>query len=309
VRRLIANLTSILAVALLGVVGCSDDPPDWLAERQPGGVELPGTGAELHEGLVVPDGARLLGTVFSDAYGDTPPEENWTASLFVDGDPVEVMAQLTDQAQALGLEASYECGISDSEFDGGLWCVLDAHRDVDGLRYEWLTGELRRTTATSIAYSNHANLRYSRWPQGTDLGVGERTLTPPGTLQVPAAATPPAIPSEGQLVAAEEDFRGYPLVEVVPGSTVVAPVETDICATGGFAAFLLITGDVEEVVRSYARQIDSDDLELTETRAELDGRPTIRAYVDESGGGDLTLDVVVGEGDEPTWARLSRCND
>jgi hypothetical protein len=123
------------------------------------------------------------------------------------------------------------------------------------------------------------------------------------------------LPRDGELVADEELFFDFPLIEVVPGSRVVAREPTG-CSTSGFVAYLLITGDVEGVVGAYREQmrgtpnqIATLGLELREAQGEYAGDSTVSLRLSSAGGGDLYLDVIVGDDDEPSYARLWRCND
>ncbi|HEU5149075.1 MAG TPA: hypothetical protein VFU19_01185 [Iamia sp.] len=130
---------AVVLVSLLA--GCGDDSSERTG-AEPGTDEpADGTGAELDDGLVVPDGARLAGTVFrrpgygliepvppitavpptavaggdsapaTDAPGPVatqppleidPAAEGWSTVLVVEGDPFAVWDDLAAQVRAIG---------------------------------------------------------------------------------------------------------------------------------------------------------------------------------------------------------------
>lgn len=128
-RRLLVGAAALVAAALL-VAGAlalragpdgepvrTHRPPSSTVPRvvEREGVPLleghtPGAGTPLRDGLVVPDGAALIGPVFPITEGMWTAEvTRWDALLVVTGPPSQVVAELAAQGEALGAEAATGC--------------------------------------------------------------------------------------------------------------------------------------------------------------------------------------------------------
>lgn len=78
----------------------------------------------------------------------------------------------------------------------------------------------------------------------------------------------------------------------------------------GFSALLFIPGDIDPVVADYEAQFATWPFPQQEThRDTFQGIDTVSVSAGGEGGGDLRFEAVIGEGGEPSWARLSRCED
>lgn len=253
----------------------------------------------------------LLGGPFDQpgpTFRDVPTEEYWVSDLLIVGDGREAMSALADQVSARGLSVSVQCSFSDR---GGS-CDLMGSRRVDGFVIDEVQIGLAISVPGVEGYAGHIHITHLRWPP--DL-IDRPDLEPPGRhlAPLPAPQPAPAIPLEGDPVVAEQYSYGGPPVTVAQGARIVAPVRTlDVCATGGYIANLEVAGDVDDFVEEYRRQFAAfweEDGEESLSRTTSRGRESIHLTNYASGGGDVSLDVLVGRGTEPTWARLSRCND
>lgn len=297
---------------------CSDqEPPDWLgspattpASTEPTGPPvLAGPGSAMFDGFVVPEGLRVLGAVFpspSGIYRDVPPESSWHAPFLVDGDPRVAVDDFLDQAVAQGLQVRSDCNLQ----PGGVGCLADARRMVDGFEQEQISFSVRRDAEHQEGY-----ISYVRWPPAlypedrSPWGQAQTDRWTPATpLEFPAAEVALGELEVGEPFAAEQQTYDNPNVVLADGSQLVGPVVEDLCATGGFDALLYIPGDVEPVLADYSAQFSAWDWEDPEVEREtIQGVDVIRMGIYESGGGNLSFEAVVG--DDGSWATIERCND
>jgi hypothetical protein len=294
-----------VVVALAVTAGCSSDhSPPAIAES---GLGEPGT--PLGDGFRVPDGTVLLGGLFPATDDeDTTVVDHWSADLLITGSMLDAQEALKRQALDAGLEVGAGCDRTDWDTT----CSLAGRRVEDGFVREALNIQLQQTPTLEHGYTSHGTIRYVRLAAGAvpDDGAGLGGAAPLTSLPEPATAPDP--PVVGEPVAEDQVNEGNPDVVVAEGSEVIAPVRTYDDCTGGFTAHLRIPGDPTEVIADYRSQLDS----WSNFR---DGDPAVEStfrghdtLVDSryaSGGGDLTLEVVYGEGGDPTIARLSRCGD
>jgi hypothetical protein len=287
----------ILTVALL-LGACSTSSP-------PAGERGPGT--ELGDGFTVPGGAELLGIFPLEPSGDLEPGASWTADLRITGSILAVQDELKRQALDQDMELGAGCSTSPEVTS----CSFGARRVEDGVMREAVDVELQQTPTLERGYASHGSITYARWGpgEGPEPPTGLGGMTP--LDEVPPAVAPPDVPTVGDPLAEDQVTEGNPRIVVAEGSEVIAPVRTYSDCTGGFDAHLVVTGEPDEVVGDYQRQLDR----WTNFR---DGRPPTtpvfrghEALHDSryaSGGGDLTLDVVFGD-QEATYLRISRCGD
>lgn len=90
-----------LAALVLASGGCGSAGSDGSSTThakggEPGAVGFADPGSEIADGLVVPEGARMAGTVFARP-GATDGVDDWSAYLVVDGDPFAVWDDLAAQ--------------------------------------------------------------------------------------------------------------------------------------------------------------------------------------------------------------------
>lgn len=266
-----------LAVLLL-VAGCSGDHlPDPIGNAPDA---APGAGTPLPGGLVVPDGAVRVGPVAEHGVA-------WSFTLAVDDDPRvafdDVLGQLVD--------AGYEVGAMCDKVNRALQCDLRARRgpdEVSGSATRW-----RFHLTTDGDRPDPWMLALERWDPGAEPWA-DRDLEVP-VLDVGRT------PRQGDPID-PDDWNGDELT-VVDGVEVVPPVFPEGCVTGGFDVDLIVTGDVDRVLDAYAEQFAPFD-ELGEPV-----RTATSVTASGFGGTDLGLEITPGEGDEPTWARMSRCDD
>jgi hypothetical protein len=290
-----------LLLTLVVVSACSAPQADGLAADVP---ELPGPGDELPDGLVVPEDAVLL-PPFERARPWFEPElaeVSWAVDLALDGDPRVVAQDVVDQLDERGMGLVASCTT--------MRCSVTGRRSEDGLVLEEVRLETMRTTVGQAGHLHGGTLQYTRWREpgaphpNPTLGEAPELPRPP----LPRATDPPDLPDVGDALPA---VFGHEL-RVADGSAVVAPVEDWRCEDGGFDVHLAVTGDVDEVVDDYEAQVrEIEWAELERTDEELLGRPVVlvrgvgprfdRAQQDSR----FELWVAVGEGDEPTWGKMT----
>jgi hypothetical protein len=299
----------LLVISLLAA-SCSDDPQaDGLAADI---SELPGPGAELGNGLVVPEDALLLPPVHAAApyVGPDIEHETWAADLVLDGDPRVVVNDLVAQLRDRGTAVRFGCSTSARGID----CFVNGRRSEDGRVQEEVRLQLERSAADEGRYRSGGRLLVTRWPGP---GIGHPNPVPGGQDDpeleldpLPPAPTPPEVPDVGE---------AFPEVELLPtglvvaeGSAVVTPIREFGCEDGGFVAPLVVTGDPDAVMDDYEAQFDRRDWALLQrTEDEFRGQRVIdlSAYY---GDASLELSITVSEGDGPSWGRLRNdvpCSD
>ena len=235
------------------------------------------------------------------------PETVAEADLLLTGPLLDVHQALKRQALDAGMELGAGCSTAPG---ATTTCRFNAQR-VEGGR---VVGEvnvlIEQTSTLEGGYSNHASIRHAGWRPGAGPDAGGLGGLVP-LEDVPAAAAPPDVPGVGEPIAEDQVAYENPDVIVAEGSEVLGPVKTYTECTGGFVAHLVVTGEPDVVVADYERQLDEwtnfQDGDGPTTQV-FRGHETLHDSRYASGGGDLTMDVVYGD-EEPTYLRLSRCND
>jgi hypothetical protein len=220
------------AVLALGLLGCGTDearPADG-AEVGEGPADDPALlppGTPLGDGLVVPEGARLAGTVFREEPVQSddpsfpppptavprPPADDWTAVLVVDGDdPLAALDGLAGQARDLGFAmagtgAACRLLLAGTNDDGGVPAPVpladgDPGREVDHLSCSASAGDGFRSVGYEVRWGpDHTGAVVvtgakaeapiaTSWSEVTGQGRGIDPPVPPGT---PATTLPPTV--------------------------------------------------------------------------------------------------------------------
>lgn len=299
---------------------CSDqEPPDWLgapttteadtASSAAGPPAFPGPGSVMFDGFVVPQGLRVFGAVFPspwETYREIAPESSWHAAFLVDGDPRVAVDDFLDQAVAQGLQVRSDCTLQ----PGGVGCMADARRMVDGYEQEQISFSVRRDAERQESYISYVRWPPALYPEDRSPWGQDQTdrWTPAAPLEFPPEEVSFGSPAAGEPLADEQHSYGGPSIVVAEGSQVVGPVLLDLCATGGFDALVHIPGDIEPVLADYTAQFAAWDWEEPDVEREtIQGVDVIRMGIYESGGGNLSFEAVVG--DDGSWATIERCND
>ena len=280
-------------VVLLALAACSDDG----GRAAPVDDRLAGAGTELGGGFAVPEATRLL--------GPGPTGDDWNVDLLLVGDPRDAADDVVRAALEAGFGVDARCGVSERR----TVCSVRGLRTEGERVREQVYLQLERSSGGEGPYRAGGHLGYASWPEGAnDIGRGVEGLVddlgPLPRPELPSADDPPDLPDVGEPIADDSQLIGVDVV-VAEGSEVVAPVQPSGCATGGFDAHLIVTGDVDTVVDDYAEQFDAWG-EAEVVRSESAG--WVRAGTSEPGGGDISVEAEL-DGEPPVWARLSRCND
>jgi hypothetical protein len=234
------------------------------------------------------------------------------------GDPYRVLVHFQRQGARLGIEqwtascttyesiATFACEVSSSATD-----VRPGRAPAPGL---WMTLQRnaadRDTRGQDVPPSSHLLLHF--FDGGSD---AQHRSTPGPKPSRPAGPPPPAFPTAWPHLLKPGD-RIPPLVAgccrqlvVEQGTAMVAPLAGfAICVTGGFNATFVVTGDVEKVVRGYARQFEAAQFTGGIERRVEDGASILDARYTSAGAGDLRATAMQRAG-RPTYLELSYCND
>lgn len=243
-RRTTAVTAAVLALALLGCGADGPGPADGAgpAEGPADDPALLPPGTPLGDGLVVPEGARLAGTVFREEPVQSddpsfpppptavprPPADDWTAVLVVDGDdPLAVLDGLAGQARDLGFAmagtgAACRLLLAGTNDDGGslapvplvdgdpghdvsaLSCRATATDGFRGVGYAVLWGP-DHTGAVVVTGAKAESPAASTWSEVTGGGRGIERPLPSGatTTTLPPVIASQTIPSSDPVPAAQ----------------------------------------------------------------------------------------------------------
>lgn len=270
-------LSGVLAIGLLGVVGCgsgeSGDTTTATTEVRPE-VRLSPPGARLAPGFVAPTGSQLIGPVFPRATAAIAATTSRVAVLKIDGNPFAVWDDLADQARAAGahLPGSGVCqwlqsmpppgplpvNVSVSEPRPKDADALDCQASADG------TSPQGRLIIVQM--------RLWWWAAGAEIGIeifdgatAQYTYPEanPGRAPATAADQLPSrsdapLPSVGEPFGRENNCfeTGYERLRVPVGARVVGGGSTP--GLEDFAAVLAVT-DARIVLEALLAQLDGPD--------------------------------------------------
>ncbi len=202
---------AVAVLLLLGTLaGCGDDGEDATDDQGTPTTLDPawqGPGTPLADGLVVPEGALLAGTVFRDepqnpsdasmppppTTAPLPPADDWTALLVVDGAvPFPVLDDLAGQARALGFSlagTAAGCVVHPRSQGGGgvpeSIPVVEAPADLD----------VKMLECSALASDGFRSLQYElRWSEDTTATV----VVTGGRYEAPVAITYTATGGHGR---------------------------------------------------------------------------------------------------------------
>ncbi len=272
-------------------------------------MQQPGT--PIVAGLVVPEGAQLIGPTFAELAGrkDEPTVFAQDGYLLIDGDIFEVASSFVEQwpgEDSLG--AAREDTVCRQLIDIGAGSTQDKDYTgelLDGaveIRCEFgLVVKAEDESAGVFGKSVEVNL----WQDLTDADTTPQGtigwVTPPTELPAHLPTAPDGV--EGpRSVASNVDY--LPDLEIVPGSFLAGPAFPG-SLTGGYVAVIGVTGDPDEVFDAYVSQ-DQDKPYYTADDV-FDGL-RIRAYKSAEAGG-VWLDITLQEKDGDAWMLVEAYND
>lgn len=243
------------AVTLSALMACSGTASNNGPVNRQHGIpirasEIHGPGTRMGDGFTVPPGAVLAGPVLSTTNSsNTGHLRTWTATLGIDGPPVEVMQQLANQAFAKGLtlapEGERSCGEPRVPVPQPAICRFTSTPIVRGqpTAKQGLSVEVQQTdTPTTIGFVTY-----------TDLATGPEIVF---QADHPTVATPdlmlPPLPAQrgaahGRLPQEGEEIA--PGIPVLPNTAAVTPVF--LSWLGKTEAVLRVTDEPDTVFRRY----------------------------------------------------------
>jgi hypothetical protein len=220
-----------------------------------------GPGADVHAGLVVPRGTRLLGEALPVPFGDGDIlEEPWWAGFIVTGPPSEVATDLDDQLTRLGYAADVLCAPPPAEPGDApaVQCRLRAtasgHREVHAV-IDRRPGGPTRSVPTGVPPRSHLTVT---WGINPDSGATDTEVPPtrPGGEEedIPVPEDWPALPRAGQrlIPLPPHPYEDEVALRVVDGSRPIGP-EFPHSEPRRFV--MVVTGDPSEVLDAYAQQV------------------------------------------------------
>ncbi|HVQ88214.1 MAG TPA: hypothetical protein VMT88_08530 [Actinomycetes bacterium] len=271
------------AVFVVGLSGCGA-----LAGAEDG---PPGSaGTQLKAGLVVPEGAQLVGPVFT-RWSDIDAAPQATAYLTMDGDLEHVSADLVDQAIALGAGTDAE---EEAFTDATTGCDAESLPSVQVCTWgpppvvpkDW---PLAFSLSDQLANADAPSLGTVTWLPDAD---------------TPIALPEPVDPGTGVSSVDGGIVHEVPL-QIVDGSFLAGPVWPG-SVTGGYVAIIGVTGNAGEVFDAYVDQgFDGEPVRVTDRQF---GSVMYRkASTSEAGGG--YYDVTLNDDGASAWILVERYND
>jgi hypothetical protein len=261
--------------------------------------------------LVVPEGAQLVGPVFSAVGQRSPIEggewyvESQQAYLLADGDIVGVSDDLVDQ---LGGPEALEAD------DGDTFCTQGVDRgEILGVDTEPYSGDLD-ADAVEISCAGYLDNGVSEPGGGTYFDLRQDVTEPDLPVQgvvswsESSVQVPDSLPEAPEGVGGPQtittDVEGERDLDVVEDSFLAGP-QVWGGGTGGFTAVIGVTGDPDEVFDAYLEQIDPEPYDSVD-----ESLGDLRVRREAAGGaGGVTYTVTLNEIDDDAWILLEVYND
>ena len=264
-----------------------------------------GAGTPIAAGISVPEGARLSGPLLLTPTVDGRSFTSQQGWLFVDGDPYTVAREFHEQWSGEASRANMSCEQKRVSSSGRV------------KRYP-LVGE-PADDATAVSCSIRFVLReftLYHEVQHVSLAISyKKDLTEPGQPAVgsvfwptPPVEVPTTLPEAPSNVGGPDqvvsDVDYQPDLQIVDGSFLAAPPGPG-SLTGGFTAWIGVSGDPDEVFEAYVAQDDSTP-EATTDRTVRGMR--VRQHMSSDAGG-ITMYVTMNEIDGNAWIYVEAYND
>lgn len=306
-----------MAVVVLALAGCGagsgDDPalagPEpWTS---PDAVWMQPPGTPLGGALVVPDGAELIGPVFSTLDRTSPIEggeliaAEQQAYLLSNADIVDVWEDIVEQ---LGGRSAVETDYNDSN------CYQWIDRGGNLARTsEPYSGDLDADAVEVICSGLLPNALAEEGPGLTfelrqDVTASDQPVLGVVTWAEPDVEVPGSLPDAPDGVGGPRvittDVEGDPDLDVVDGSFLAGPQGWG-SLTGGFTAIIGVTADPDEVFDEYLQYQMPDPPEADD---ETVGDLRVRRGTTRGAGG-VTYTVTLNEIGGEAWILLEAYND
>ncbi len=307
---------AVVAAAALAVVaaGCaSDSAPVSSTEpwNAPDAAWMQPAGTPMGAELVVPQGAQLVGPVFSSVSQRSPIDGgDW----YVDGQQAYLLsggADIVDLSDDLvaqlggpqGLQTQYNDTVCNQEIDRGGPLGVDTQPytdDLDADAVEVICSATLPNGVSEVGEGITLDLRQ-------DVTESGRPVL--GSVQWPESSVmtldglPDAPEGVGGPTTITTDVEGDPDLKVAEGSFLAGPQGWG-SITGGFTAVVGVTGDPDEVFDAYMAYINADPVVIDEQVGAL------RVRQGQAGGaGGVTYTVTLNELDGSAWILLEAYND
>jgi hypothetical protein len=288
-RAISALVVLLLAIGAAGAAHAAE----------PGRATRPMRSA-LADGFEVVPGTRLVGTVFQKP--TRTGLNQWTALLLVDRDPVGVYDAYVAQARKLGIPLPGSGAVR--SWDGWIPCNLDLGNrtmplgtvdpiDAEALECYGFAAAVDANIETYAQLSvrwggatHHAYLTVSHAPRSSDYATedaGAARIEPPA--QLPKRSRQRSAKEPGETFGAPNDgfYLAYKRPRLEVGSRLAAPEAFSI-ASKDFVAVLRIDGDVDRVLRRYARQLGGGET-VVQHASTIDGEAVAFLITAPFGGG------------------------
>lgn len=261
--------------------------------------------------LVVPQGAQLVGPVFSSVSQRSPIDGgDW----YVDGQQAYLLsggADIVDLSDDLvaqlggpqGLQTQYNDTVCNQEIDRGGPLGVDTQPytdDLDADAVEVICSATLPNGVSEVGEGITLDLRQ-------DVTESGRPVL--GSVQWPESSVmtldglPDAPEGVGGPTTITTDVEGDPDLKVAEGSFLAGPQGWG-SITGGFTAVVGVTGDPDEVFDAYMAYINADPVVIDEQVGAL------RVRQGQAGGaGGVTYTVTLNELDGSAWILLEAYND
>lgn len=311
-RRL--AMSAVAAALAVCAAGCtSDSGPDASSEpwNEPDAVWMQPAGTPLGADLVVPQGAQLIGPVFSSVARRSPIDGgDWYVDgqrgyLLSEADIADLSDDLVAQLGGLqGLQTQYNDTVCIQEIDRGGVLSVDTQPytdDLDPDAVEIICSATLPNGVSQVGEGITFDLRQDVTQSGLPvLGSVEW----PESSVVTLDGLPAAPEGVGGPTTITTDVDGYPDVTVADGSFLAGPQGWG-SITGGFTAVIGVAGDPDEAFDDYVAQ-DSGEPYLTED--EVVDVTRIREYRSSEAGG-VTYTVTLNEIGGNSWILVEAYND
>jgi len=293
--------------------GCTSDsasnasPEPW---NEPDAVWMQPAGTPLARGVTVPEGARLVGPIFSQFDESKALDGEFVVGyqqgyVVVDGEPYAVATNLLGQWDGPN-------GLGQYPKDTVCRQQVD-----DGMRSRFYNYDYKGEAADgAVEISCMVSLKTAgeRWSRAIGMSFTQDLTDPNAPVQgavgwqPPPVAIPDALPDAPQgvdgpsSVASDVDY--LPDLKIVEGSFLAGPPTTGY-GTGGYIAVIGVMGDPDEVFDAYVEQDNTKPYLVAD---EVVQGMRIREYKSAEAGG-IWLDITLNELDGNAWILLNASND
>ena len=307
-------IAAVVAAAVASIAaGCASDPASDASSdpsNDPDAAWMQPAGTPMGADLVVPQGAQLVGPVFSSVsqrspiYGGDWYVDGQQGYLLSDADISQISDDLVAQLGGpQGLQTQYNDTVCNQEIDRGGPLGVDTQPytdDLDADAVEIICSATLPNGVSEVGEGITFDLRQDATEADTPV---QGVLTWSGSSVEVPTDLPQAPGVNGDTDVITSDVEGDPDLEVVEGSFLAGPQGWG-SITGGFTAVVGVTGDPDEVFDAYMAYINADPVVIDQQVGAL------RVRQGQAGGaGGVTYTVTLNEMDGNAWILLEAYND